>query len=335
MIVKTPPTQNQDQEILEKTLRPASWEDFIGQNRVKDMLSVIIQAAQKRGESLEHLLLYGNSGLGKTSLANVIAHSMGAPIKKSSGPALEKAGDIASLLTNLADGDILFIDEIHRVNKSVVEMLYSAMEDFVLHLVLGKGPMARTMELPVPRFTLIGATTKMGLLPPPFRNRFGATFQLGFYEQKDMELIVARSADILGVPIEHDAISLIASRSRFTPRVANRLLKRVRDFSSIHGSSPITKEHTIRAFEFLQVDELGLEPDDRKILHAIISTFQGGPVGIDALAAATSEEPDTVLDIYEPYLLRLGFVDRTKQGRVATQKAYKHLGLAATKGNLI
>ncbi len=335
MIVKTPPATTEDTEILEKTLRPSSWDDFIGQDRVKTTLSVIIQAAKKRGEPIEHLLFYGNSGLGKTSLANVVSHTMGVSIKKSSGPALEKAGDVAALLSNLADGEILFIDEIHRVNRSVVEMLYSAMEDFVLHLVLGKGPMARTMELKLPRFTLIGATTKMGLLPSPFRNRFGATFQLGFYEQRHMEQIVKRSAEILEVPIDYDATSLIASRSRFTPRVANRLLKRVRDFSSVHGSGQINQGIALQALEFLEVDSLGLEPDDRKILHSIISKFQGGPVGIEALAAAASEEQDTVLDIYEPYLLQLGFIERTKQGRIATPKAYQHLGLVKSVKNLL
>ncbi|MBI1984936.1 MAG: Holliday junction branch migration DNA helicase RuvB [Candidatus Wildermuthbacteria bacterium] len=335
MIVNTPPLEDKDMEVLEKTLRPAVWDDFIGQERVKSTLSVIMEAAKKRKEALEHLLFYGNSGLGKTSLANVVANTMGVGIKKSAGPALERPGDVASLLSNLAEGEVLFIDEIHRANKSVMEMLYSAMEDFALHLILGKGPMARTMELKLPRFTLIGATTKMGLLPAPLRNRFGATFQLGFYEKKNMEDIVRRSAKILQVPIHEEAVGIIAERSRFTPRVANRILKRVRDFASVQGTGTITKETALQALKFLNVDDLGLEPDDRKILEAIILKFSGGPVGIEALSAATSEEEDTVLDIYEPYLLQLGFIERTPKGRTATKKAYEHLGISKEKHNLL
>lgn len=335
MIVKIPPESPQDLQLLEKTLRPTSWEDFIGQERVKSTLSVIIEAAKKRKEALEHLLFYGNSGLGKTSLAHVVANTMGVSMKRSAGPALQSAGDVASLLSNLQDGEVLFIDEIHRVNKSVVEMLYSAMEDFALHLVLGKGPMARTMELDLPHFTLIGATTKIGLLPSPFRNRFGATFQLGFYAKQDMESIVRRSSQILRTSVDEDALYIIAERSRYTPRVANRILKRVRDFALVRGNGVVTKEIALDALRFLEIDELGLEPDDRKMLKAIIQKFGGGPVGIDALAAASSEEIETVLDIYEPYLLQLGFIERTPRGRIATKKAYEHLGLAKPQSDLL
>ena len=260
---------------------------------------------------------------------------MNISIRRTAGPALERPGDVASLLTNLENKEVLFIDEIHRVNKTVVEMLYSAMEDRVLHLVLGKGPMARTMELELPRFTIIGATTQVGLLSTPFRNRFGAIFQLGFYTQDAIEKIVRRSAGILKAGIDEDALKIIASRSRFTPRVANTILKRVRDFAVVEAQGHITKEVAKDALRFLEIDEFGLQTDDRKILEAMIKRFQGGPVGIEALAAATSEEAETVLDLYEPYLLQLGFIERTPRGRIATKKAYEHLGISRNQNNLI
>lgn len=326
--------EEQGYETLEASLRPRSWEEYIGQEKIKNNLRVIIGAAKKRGDALEHLLFYGNSGLGKTSLANVVAREMGVAIKRTGGPALERPGDVASLLTNLENGEILFVDEIHRVNKTVVEMLYSAMEDFKLHLVLGKGAMARTMELALPHFTIIGATTKVGLLPTPFRNRFGAIFQLSFYLPEDIEKIIRRSANILGVTIDEHAVKVIAARSRFTPRVANRLLKRIRDYAAVKAQGVVSKDIAEAALRFLEIDELGLEIDDRRILEAIIKRFGGGPVGIEALAAASSEEKETILDIYEPYLLQLGFIERTPRGRIATRKAYKHLSMASPRQNL-
>lgn len=337
MFVKTPMEKElskEEEEILQTNLRPTSWEEYIGQEKVKGNLRIMIEAAKKRGDALEHLLFYGNSGLGKTSLANVIAKEMGAGIKQTSGPALERAGDIASLLTNLQNGEVLFIDEIHRVNKVVVETLYSAMEDFVLHLVLGKGPMARTMELKLPRFTIIGATTSVGLLPTPLRNRFGAIHQLGFYTKDAIEKIIRRSAGILKVEVDEPAVKIIAERARFTPRVANRVLKRIRDFAAVEASGRITKDVATAALKFLEIDELGLEIDDRRLLDALINRFAGGPVGIEALAAATLEEEETILDLYEPFLLQLGFIERTPRGRVATKKAYEHLGIAKSKDNL-
>lgn len=294
-----------------------------------------MDAAKQRGDVLEHLLFYGNPGLGKTTLAHVVAHEMGVPIQTCAGPALEKPGDIASLLTNLEEGEILFLDECHRANKTVMEMLYSAMEDFRLHIVMGKGPMARTMDLTVPRFTLIAATTRLALLSSPFRNRFGAMYQISFYEQKDIEAIVERTAAILGVAAEQKAIQLIASRSRFTPRIANRIFRRVRDFATIEGSERITETLAKEALDALEIDSLGLEPADRKILETVIGNFSGGPVGIQALAAAVSEEQDTILDVHEPYLLQLGFVERTPRGRIATPLAYQHLGLTKNQKGLL
>lgn len=334
MTVKREDETKKEEVLLEQTLRPQTWQDYIGQEKLKSTLRVIIEAAKKRGEPLEHLLLYGNSGLGKTSLASVVALEMGSSLTSCSGTSLERAGDIASLLTNLQDGQVLFIDECHRVPKQTLETLYSAMEDYKLHLVLGKGPMARTMELALPRFTLIAATTKMAHLPSPFRNRFGATFQLNFYEQKDIEKIVERSAAILQVALTPQASTAIALRSRFTPRVANRILKRARDVATIGESALIDEKIAKEAFGFLEIDELGLEQDDRKILGAIIEKFSGGPVGIQALAATVAEEQETILDVYEPYLLQLGFLERTPRGRIATKKAYQHLGMRKTSRDL-
>ena len=323
------------EEAIEKNLRPRRWDEYLGQEKVKGNLKVIIEAAQKRAEPLEHLLFYGNPGLGKTTLAYVIANELGAQIKTCTGPTLEKAGDLASLLTNLEDGDILFLDECHRMNKAVMEMLYPALEEFQLHLVMGKGPMARTMDLDLPRFTLIGATTRMALLPAPFRNRFGAIFQLQFYAQEEIEQILRRSSTLLQMPIDENALHLISSRSRYTPRIANRILKRVRDFATIEGSSRITKEIAEKAFAFLEIDELGLEPSDMRIIETIIKKFAGGPVGIQGLAAALSEEEDTILDLYEPYLLQLGLLERTPRGRVATPLAYRHLRIPLAQPELL
>ena len=322
----------QGDPVLDQTLRPRTWQEYVGQDKIKKNLRVIIDAAKKRGEPLEHLLFYGSSGLGKTTISYIIAQEMGANIKTTSGPAVEKAGDLAAILTNLSDGDILFIDECHRLNKLIEEYLYPAMEDFKLNLIIGKGPMANTMELSLPRFTLIGATTRIALLSSPLRNRFGATFQLSFYELEDIEKIVQRSAKILGVEIEPEAVKIIAQRSRFTPRMANRLLKRVRDFAQVEGQGLITKDLAKKSLELLEIDGVGLEFSDRKILGTIIAKFEGGPVGLQALAAATSEEQDTLLDIYEPYLMQLGFIERTPKGRMATKLAYQHMGIKY-KGN--
>lgn len=306
-------------------LRPKTWNEYLGQQKLKQNLSIIINAAKKRNEPLEHLLFYGNAGLGKTTLAHVISNEMNVSVKTCSGPALERSGDVASLLTNLEEGDILFIDECHRINKSVEEMLYSAMEDFMLHIVIGKGPMARTMDLEIPRFTLIGATTKLALLSSPFRNRFGATFQFPFYEQVEIEDIIKQSSRILQLDIDNGAITAIAQRSRLTPRASNRILKRVRDFATIKNDGKITADIANEALAFLEIDELGLEPGDRKILTAIIDNFSGGPVGIKSLAAICAEEEETILDIYEPFLIQSGFIQRTPKGRIVTQLAYEHL----------
>ena len=323
------------EDTSENSLRPRRWDEYLGQEKVKGNLKVIIEAAQKRAEPLEHLLFYGSPGLGKTTLAYVIANELGTQIKTCTGPTLEKAGDLASLLTNLEDGDILFLDECHRVNKAVMEMLYPALEEFQLHLVMGKGPMARTMDLDLPRFTLIGATTRMALLPAPFRNRFGAIFQLQFYAQEEIEQILRRSSVILHMPVDENALHLISSRSRYTPRIANRILKRVRDFATIKGSDRITKEIAQKAFTFLEIDELGLEPSDLRIVETVIKKFAGGPVGIQGLAAALSEEEDTILDLYEPYLLQLGLLERTPRGRVATPLAYRHLQIPLSQPELL
>ena len=317
---------------LDQTLRPKTWAEYVGQEKIKRNLRVIIDAAKKRGEPLEHLLFYGSSGLGKTTISYIIAQEMGTNIKATSGPAVERAGDLAAILTNLSEGDILFIDECHRLNKLIEEYLYPAMEDFKLNIIVGKGPMANTMELSLPHFTLIGATTRIALLSSPLRNRFGATFRLNFYELEDIEKIIQRSAKILGVEIELEAVKIIAQRSRFTPRVANRLLKRVRDFAQVEGQGLITKNLTEKSLKLLEVDEVGLEFGDRRILETIITKFGGGPVGLQTLAAATSEEKDTLLDIYEPYLMQLGFIERTPKGRLATKLAYQHLGMKH-KGN--
>ena len=321
---------NEDQG-LDLTLRPRSWADYVGQEKVKQSIKIILEAAQKRKEPPDHLLFYGAAGLGKTSLAYLISAEMQSNIKVTAGPAIEKAGDLAAILTNLSEGDILFIDEFHRLNRIIEEYLYPAMEDFKLNIIVGKGPMARTMELSLPRFTLIGATTRLALLSSPLRNRFGAIFQLDFYKTEDIERIIQRSSQILKIETEPEAVKIIAQRARFTPRVANRLLKRVRDFAQVQGKGKITAPIAKKALEFLEVDYQGLEPGDRRILDVLINKFNGGPVGIQALAATASEEKDTILDIYEPYLMQLGFIERTPRGRMATKFAYHHLGLKKTE----
>ncbi len=318
---------NKEDEILDSTLRPNKWDEYIGQDNVKKNIKIIITAAKQRKQVSDHILLCGNSGLGKTTLAHLIAKEMNSPIKVTSGPSLESAGDLVAILTNLSEGEVLFIDECHRLNKVVEEYLYPAMEDYKLNLILGKGPMARTMELKIERFTLIGATTKPALISAPLRNRFGAVFHLNFYKNEDIEKIIERSSQLLNIKIDKEAIKIIAQRSRSTPRVANRLLKRVRDFSEVEGNGIITPEIAKKALEFLEVDEMGLEPVDRRILETIINKFNGGPVGLQALAAAVQEEEDSVLDINEPYLMQIGFIDRTPRGRIATKLAYQHFGL--------
>ena len=311
---------------LDQALRPKNWDEYIGQNKAKISLKILIEAAKKRSEPVDHLLLYGPAGLGKTTLAYIIAREMNANMKITSGPAIEKVGDLASILTNLNSGDILFIDEAHRLNKAIEEVLYPAMENRMLHIIIGKGPSARTLQLDLPPFSLIAATTRIGLLSNPLRSRFGITFRLDFYDTEDIENILKRSAGLMNLSTETEALKLIASSSRYTPRVANRLLKRVRDFAEVEGVGLITKEITKRALSLLEIDHLGLESTDRRLIETIIKNFNGGPVGLQALAAATSEELDTIEDIYEPYLLQLGFLHRTARGRIATRLAYEHLG---------
>ena len=310
----------------ERSLRPHRLDEYVGQENVKELLKVYIEAAKQRGDALDHVLLYGPPGLGKTTLANIIAAEMGVSIRITSGPALEKTGDIVALLTNLQEGDILFIDEIHRLSRTVEEVLYPAMEDFEFDIIIGKGPSARSIRFDLPKFTLIGATTRSGQLTSPFRDRFGVLFRLELYTVKEIAQIVTRSADILGIKIEPQGAEEIASRSRGTPRIANRLLKRVRDFAQIMGDGTITKEIAQSALLKLNIDEIGLDNTDRNMLEAMIRSFGGGPVGLDTLAAMIGEEAITIEDVYEPYLMQLGFINRTPRGRVVTPAAYKHLG---------
>ncbi|MFC2018326.1 Holliday junction branch migration DNA helicase RuvB [Chloroflexota bacterium] len=312
---------------LDRSLRPRLLSDYVGQERVKDNLNIAIAAAQARGEPLDHLLLYGPPGLGKTTLAYIVAAEKGASIKVTSGPAIEHQGELAAIITNLREGDILFIDEVHRLPRIVEEVLYPAMEDFNLDIMTGKGPGARSVRLHIPHFTLIGATTRYAMLSAPLRDRFGATYRLDFYDPPAIAHIVRRSASILRVEAEDGGIEEIACRARGTPRVANRLLRRVRDYAQVKAEGVITKKAAVEALAKLEVDSIGLDELDHKVLRSIIEKFDGGPVGLDTIAASISEEADTIMDVYEPFLLQLGFLERTPRGRVATRLAYEHLGL--------
>ena len=316
----------EDDAGLDTSLRPRRIQDFVGQERVKENLSIAMQAAKMRGEPLDHVIVYGPPGLGKTTLANIIAQEMAVTIKVTSGPAVERPGDMAAILTSVNVGDVLFVDEVHRLSRVVEEVLYSAMEDFFLSWVVGKGLGARNMNLRINPFTLIGATTRFGMVSPPLRDRFGAVFHMDFYDNGSMEVIVARSARILGVAIDDGGVSEIARRSRGTPRVANRLLKRTRDYAQVMADGRITREVALEALAKLEVDPLGLDQVDHKLLSSVVDKFSGGPVGLDTLAASIGEDADTIMDIYEPYLLQLGFLDRTPRGRLATRLAYQHLG---------
>lgn len=322
------PKNQPEENNLEITLRPQNLTDFVGQEQIKQNLNIAILAAQKRKEPLEHILLYGNPGLGKTTLSHIIGKEMNANVRVTSGPALEKVGDLAAILSNLQEGEILFIDEIHRLNKTIEEVLYPALEDYSLDIIIGKGPAARTIRMPLSKFTLIGATTKLSLLSSPLRDRFGHTYHLNFYEERDIEQIINRNARILNVDIEKNATALIATRARRTPRIANRLLKRIRDVAQIQGNGTITSPIAHQALSLLAIDQYGLDEIDRRLLSILIEKFNGGPTGLNTLSAAIAEEIDTIETVYEPYLIQTGFIERTPRGRKATRVAYEHLGFA-------
>ena len=322
----SPELENAGEERLENSLRPKTLEEYIGQDKIKENMKIYIEAAKKRGEALDHVLLYGPPGLGKTTLSNIISNEMNANIKITSGPAIEKPGDLAALLTNLSEFDVLFIDEIHRLSKSVEEILYPALEDYTLDIIIGKGPSARSIRLDLPKFTLIGATTKAGALTTPLRDRFGIVHRLELYSVQDLTKIVKRSSNILNVKIEEPAAIEIARRSRGTPRIANRILKRVRDYAAVLGDGEIDLKVTKHALNKLEIDELGLDEIDRKILETMIVQYRGKPVGIEALAATIGEEVDTIEDVYEPYLIQIGFISRTLRGRTVLPPAYAHMG---------
>jgi len=328
--VISPGLREEDYEV-EYSLRPRRLDEFIGQDKVKENLAIFVEAAKKRREPLDHVLLYGPPGLGKTTLAHIIANEMGAPIRASSGPAIERAGDLAAILTNLEPGSVLFLDEIHRLARAVEEILYPAMEDYHIDVVIGRGPSARTLKIELPKYTLVGATTRAGLITSPLRERFGIVHYLGFYTEEDLREIALRSAGILGIETDYDGALEIARRSRGTPRITNRLLRRVRDYAQVRADGIITKDVADQALAMLEVDWRGLDNTDRKFLQTIVEKFDGGPVGIETIAAAIGEERDTIEDVYEPYLLQIGFLQRTPRGRVATRLAYEHLGVAHTR----
>jgi Holliday junction DNA helicase RuvB len=337
-MTETPPERMIDgnpqaDDRLDQALRPARLAELIGQQSIKDNLAILIGAARQRGEPLDHVLFYGPPGLGKTTLAHILANEMGVSIKITSGPAIERAGDLAAILTNLRAGDVLFIDEIHRLGRAVEEILYPAMEDYELDIIIGKGPSARSIRLKLPHFSVVGATTRLALVTAPLRSRFGATYRVEYYDQAAMQEIVQRGAGILGVKTDPDGVQEIACRARGTPRVALRLLKRVRDFVQVKGDGLITRQAATQALNLLNVDALGLDDVDRRVLRTVIEKYDGGPVGLATIAASISEEPDTIMDVVEPYLLQLGFLERTPQGRQATRLAYDHLGVSPSDEN--